>query len=125
MKHGGAILKNHIKSFKEEELLKATNNYSHLLGQGGFGSVYKGEFNNVYIAVKKPKDVDTKTEINQEFEHEISIISQVNHKNVVKLLGICLETKIPLLVYEFVSNGTVSNTFTRKNPPFSIPGVIV
>lgn len=53
MKYWGAILQNHIKIFKEEELKKATNTYSHLLGEDGFGSVYKGEFNNVYMAVEK------------------------------------------------------------------------
>ncbi|GKU98217.1 hypothetical protein SLEP1_g11248 [Rubroshorea leprosula] len=75
--------------------------------QGGFGSVYKAVLaDNIEVAVKKAKDVD-KERINEEFQHEISIVSQVNHKNVVKLLGLCLETKVPLLVYEFISNGTL------------------
>lgn len=43
----------------------------------------------------------------EEFQHEISVVSQVNHKNVVKVLGLCLETKFPLLIYEFISNGSL------------------
>ncbi|GKU98219.1 hypothetical protein SLEP1_g11251 [Rubroshorea leprosula] len=108
--NGGMILKHQrIRIFSEAELIKATNNYdtSQFLGEGGFGSVYKAVVaDNIEVAVKKAKEVD-KARINQEFQHEIGIVSQVNHKNVVKLLGLCLETKVPLLVYEFISNGTL------------------
>lgn len=108
IKHGGSVLQNQrVRIFKEEELIKATNNYGHLLGQGGYGSVYRGVLaDDTRIAVKKPKGLD-KTDLNKQFQHEICIISQVNHKNVVKLLGLCLHTDIPLLVYEFISNGTL------------------
>ncbi|GLT84100.1 hypothetical protein SLE2022_023510 [Rubroshorea leprosula] len=115
--NGGTILKHQrIRIFSETELVKATNNYdnSQFLGEGGFGSVYKGVFaDNTLVAVKKAKDVD-KARMNQEFQHEIGIVSQVNHKNVVKLLGLCLETKVPLLVYEFVSNGTLHHHIHDK-----------
>jgi len=43
--------------------------------------------------------------MNEEFQKEISLVLLVNHKNVVKLFGLCSETKMPLLVYEFISNG--------------------
>ncbi|XP_038706705.1 wall-associated receptor kinase 2-like [Tripterygium wilfordii] len=108
--NGGKLLKHQrVRIFSEAELLKATNNYdkSRFLGEGGFGSVYRGILaDNIEVAVKKPKGVD-KAQVNEESQQEISIVSQVNHKNVVKLLGLCLETKVPLLVYEFISNGTL------------------
>ncbi|XP_050209234.1 wall-associated receptor kinase 2-like [Mercurialis annua] len=110
LENGGLLLKHQrVRLFGEAELAKATKNYdaTQLLGEGGFGYVYKGTLaDNTQIAVKKPKDID-KAQINQEYQHEIGIVSQVNHKNVVKILGLCLETKVPLLVYEFISNGTL------------------
>ncbi|XP_056177186.1 putative wall-associated receptor kinase-like 16 isoform X2 [Syzygium oleosum] len=119
--NGGEILKHQrVKIFTEAELAKATNNYDagNKLGEGGFASVYRGRIDgDILVAVKKPRDVpvrklkdmnkDVSLSTHDEFLHEIGIISQVNHKNLVKLLGICLETKVPLLVYEFIPNGTL------------------
>ncbi|CAN1251699.1 Wall-associated receptor kinase 2 [Linum perenne] len=101
------------QGFRESELSKATNNYDsdHFLGEGGFGHVYKGilsDDNNTPVAIKKPKgSMDKAQSINQEFQHEIAVVSQVNHINVVKVVGLCLETKLPILVYEFIANGTL------------------
>ena len=115
--NGGKFLKNQrVRIFSEAELVKATNNYAddRKLGEGSFGSVYKGVLtDNTVVAVKKSKGVD-KAQMNEEFQKEMSIVSQVNHKNVVKLLGLCLETKVPLLVYEFISNGTLSKHIHDK-----------
>ncbi|XP_006653729.1 wall-associated receptor kinase 3-like [Oryza brachyantha] len=115
MQNGGMLLKQKLFShsaplriFTSSELDKATNSFSddNIIGRGGFGIVYKGIlFDQMVVAIKKAQRVD-QNQIEQ-FVNELVILSQVNHKNVVQLLGCCLETELPLLVYEFITNGAL------------------
>ncbi|BFG16946.1 hypothetical protein CerSpe_032200 [Prunus speciosa] len=94
--------------FTFEELDKATNGFSsqNLLGEGGFGSVYKGCLpDGREVAVKQLKIGGGQGE--REFKAEVEIISRIHHRHLVSLVGYCISENRRLLVYEYVANDTL------------------
>ncbi|CAN5962240.1 unnamed protein product, partial [Sphagnum jensenii] len=97
------------RNFKYKQLSVATRNFSdsELLGRGGMGSVYRGVLRpeGIVVAVKRIRDESKKGE--QGFLAEATSISQIRHRNLVQLQGWCYEDRNLLLVYDFMSNGSL------------------
>ncbi|ONL95704.1 Proline-rich receptor-like protein kinase PERK4 [Zea mays] len=107
-------------SFSYEELAAATGGFSstNLLGQGGFGYVYKGVLagSGKEVAVKQLKAGSGQGE--REFQAEVEIISRVHHRHLVSLVGYCIAgSSQRLLVYEFVPNNTLEHHLHGKGVP--------
>ncbi|XP_057455235.1 receptor-like serine/threonine-protein kinase ALE2 isoform X2 [Lotus japonicus] len=98
------------KMFTLIDIEKATNKFdsSRILGEGGFGLVYKGILNDGRdVAVKILKRDDQRG--GREFLAEVEMLSRLHHRNLVKLIGICIEKQTRCLIYELVPNGSVES----------------
>lgn len=105
-----------LQDFTYKELEVITGGFKEELGKGAFGKVYKGVLNTEngkVVAVKKLYKAVNEGE--QEFKAEISAIGRTNHKNLVQLLGFCNEGEHRLLVYEYMSNGSLADFLFGKS----------
>ncbi|QCE05182.1 probable L-type lectin-domain containing receptor kinase S.5 [Vigna unguiculata] len=95
------------KKFRLREITKATGGFSlqNKLGQGGFGTVYKGLLENKEVAVKRVSKNSRQGK--KEFVAEVTTIGSLHHRNLVKLTGWCYENRELLLVYEFMPKGSL------------------
>ncbi|KAK7305564.1 hypothetical protein VNO77_43470 [Canavalia gladiata] len=108
-----------VRAFTYGELSTATNNFSSSaqVGQGGYGKVYKGILSDgTVVAIKRAQEGSLQGE--KEFLTEISLLSRLHHRNLVSLVGYCDEEGEQMLVYEFMSNGTLRDhlSVTAKEP---------
>ncbi|CAN8257553.1 unnamed protein product [Cochlearia groenlandica] len=99
-----------VKTFTLSELELATDKFSakKVLGEGGFGRVYRGNMEDgTEIAVKLlTRDNQNR---DREFISEVEMLSRLHHRNLVKLIGICIEGRTRCLIYELVHNGSVES----------------
>ncbi|KAM3389304.1 hypothetical protein ACQJBY_011430 [Aegilops geniculata] len=97
------------RAFTLEELKLSTNDFKQInaIGEGGYGTVYRGKLlDGQLIAIKRSKQGSMQGGL--EFKTEIELLSRVHHNNLVGLVGFCFEKGEKMLVYEFISNGTLS-----------------
>ncbi|XP_017978276.1 PREDICTED: probable leucine-rich repeat receptor-like protein kinase At5g49770 [Theobroma cacao] len=104
------------RCFSFEELTKYTNNFSEAndIGSGSYGKVYRGTLpTGELIAIKRAQQGSVQGGL--EFKTEIELLSRVHHKNVVSLLGFCFERGEQMLIYEYVPNGSLSDSLSGKS----------
>ncbi|CAD6203512.1 unnamed protein product [Miscanthus lutarioriparius] len=113
---GGAPRLKGARWFSYEELKRSTNNFAEAneLGYGGYGKVYRGMLpTGQFIAIKRAQQGSMQG--GHEFKTEIELLSRVHHKNLVGLLGFCFEQGEQMLVYEFMSGGTLRDSLAGKS----------
>ncbi|CAO2837212.1 unnamed protein product [Amaranthus hypochondriacus] len=102
---------NNVRCFSYKVLEGATNGFTEELGRGAFGVVYKGIIrasgSSILVAVKKLDRISDNAD--KEFETEVNVIGKTHHKNLVQLVGFCKENDQRLLVYEYMSNGSLAD----------------
>ncbi|KAJ6387817.1 hypothetical protein OIU77_026395 [Salix suchowensis] len=107
-----------LQNFTYNELETATGGFDEELGRGAFGPVYKGVLggeDKQIIAVKKLEKMAGEGET--EFKTEVKVIGRTSHKNLVQLVGFCNQGQHRLLVYEYMSNGSLSNYIFGDSRP--------
>ncbi|CAH8329228.1 unnamed protein product [Eruca vesicaria subsp. sativa] len=102
-----------LKRYSYAKIKKMTNSFAHLLGKGGYGTVYKGKLldDGRDVAVKILKETEGNGE---EFINEVASLSRTSHVNIVSLLGFCYERNKRAIIYEFMPNGSLDK-FISEN----------
>ncbi|XP_027356118.1 G-type lectin S-receptor-like serine/threonine-protein kinase At4g27290 [Abrus precatorius] len=113
------LMENNVESMKENleltsfdlsRILKATNGFStnKKLGEGGFGTVYRGILEDGQEIAVKRLSQSSRQGLN-EFMNEVILIAKLQHRNLVKLLGFCVEGEEKMLIYEYMSNNSLDS----------------
>ncbi|CAL4886486.1 unnamed protein product [Urochloa decumbens] len=106
----GLLNRENLRLFSYKEIRAATNNFAHSnkLGRGGFGTVYKGAWEDGTAFAAKVLSSESEQGI-KEFLAEIESISEVKHANLVRLLGCCVQRKSRILIYEYLENNSLDH----------------
>ncbi|XP_057823863.2 receptor-like protein kinase At3g21340 isoform X6 [Cryptomeria japonica] len=104
------------RAFTLEEMRTATQNFTHKIGHGSFGTVFLGELQEGKQIAVKVLSVFNKHGIEQ-FSNEVDLLSRINHKKLVSFLGYCNESRDLMLVYEYMSGGSLSDNLYGAEPP--------
>ncbi|KAJ0253513.1 Cold-responsive protein kinase 1 [Hirschfeldia incana] len=100
-----------VKIYKYKEISQATDDFNPVnkIGEGGFGSVYKGRLKDGKVAAIKVLSAESRQGV-REFLTEINVISEIQHQNLVKLYGCCVEGNHRILVYNYLENNSLDKT---------------
>jgi hypothetical protein len=97
-----------IPRYNYKDIQKATQNFTTVLGQGSFGPVYKAVMPNGELAAAKVHGSNS-SQGDREFQTEVSLLGRLHHRNLVNLTGYCVDKSHRMLIYEFMSNGSLEN----------------
>ncbi|XP_027106957.1 rust resistance kinase Lr10 [Coffea arabica] len=99
--------------YSYSDIKKITGNFSEKLGEGGYGTVYKGKLSNeVFVAVKV---LNNSKGGGEDFINEVGTIGQIHHVNIVRLVGYCADGYRGVLVYEFLPNHSLEKFTSSEN----------
>ncbi|XAR59442.1 Non-specific serine/threonine protein kinase [Bertholletia excelsa] len=97
-----------FRKFRYEEMERAPDNFKTIIGQGGFGTVYKAQLSDGSVVAVKRMD-KTSEQAEDYFCREIELLARLHHRHLVTLRGFCVEKCERFLMYEYVANGSLKN----------------
>ncbi|KAM7251489.1 hypothetical protein ACFE04_023372 [Oxalis oulophora] len=97
-----------FRKFSYKVTKKATENFSTIIGQGGFGTVFKAQFDDGSVAAVKRMD-KVSEQGKDEFCREIELLARLHHRHLVALIGFCAEKHERFLMYEYMENGSLQS----------------
>ncbi|XP_076906034.1 calcium/calmodulin-regulated receptor-like kinase 2 [Bidens hawaiensis] len=105
-----------LPRYPYKDIHKATNNFTTVLGQGSFGPVYKATMSAGEVVAVKALAAESK-QGEKEFQTEVSLLGRLHHRNLVNLVGYCVDKGQRMLIYEYMSNGSLASFLHGEEKP--------